>query len=373
MNRAAPGTSRGTERDYRFGAAPCGQLRAARRRRSRTRALGTQPARAGARIIAPRRDRRGDAAALARRAAFVIDDAGPALIVVRAQMKKVAPGGSRSISAAASNGAARTGTGSAPAAVAGRAAAAAGGEARPELADPHGHDRLAQQRRRRSPSRDIRRRGRAVTAARSRRARRSRRGRGADEEERGADFHGAGFRPSVRAFGKLPDEGCAHGLLADEIGSPTCSAGTTSSATAATEWDGVRNNAARLHLRAMKPGDEAFFYHSGREARWSASCASAARASPRARTANGSRSRWSRCGPSSARSRSAEIKAEPKLAEMALVRLSRLSVSPVREEEWQLIKDMAGLERSRHSSESWNPISSLPSQLRQRRFQLSLE
>src|SRR5438270_11435475 len=30
----------------------------------------------------------------------------------------------------------------------------------------------------------------------------------------------------------------------------------------ATEWDGVRNNAARLHLKAMKPGDKAFFYHS---------------------------------------------------------------------------------------------------------------
>ena len=29
-----------------------------------------------------------------------------------------------------------------------------------------------------------------------------------------------------------------------------------------TEWDGVRNNAARLHLKAMKTGDEAFFYHS---------------------------------------------------------------------------------------------------------------
>jgi predicted RNA-binding protein with PUA-like domain len=29
-----------------------------------------------------------------------------------------------------------------------------------------------------------------------------------------------------------------------------------------TEWDGVRNNAARLHLKAMQPGDEAFFYHS---------------------------------------------------------------------------------------------------------------
>ena len=30
-----------------------------------------------------------------------------------------------------------------------------------------------------------------------------------------------------------------------------------------TDWDGVRNNAARLHLRAMQPGDEALFYHSG--------------------------------------------------------------------------------------------------------------
>jgi hypothetical protein len=32
-----------------------------------------------------------------------------------------------------------------------------------------------------------------------------------------------------------------------------------------TDWDGVRNPAARMHLRAMKPGDEAFFYHSGDE------------------------------------------------------------------------------------------------------------
>ena len=32
-----------------------------------------------------------------------------------------------------------------------------------------------------------------------------------------------------------------------------------------TEWDGVRNNAARLHLKAMKAGDEAFFYHSMEE------------------------------------------------------------------------------------------------------------
>src|SRR5688500_5993969 len=32
-----------------------------------------------------------------------------------------------------------------------------------------------------------------------------------------------------------------------------------------TDWDGVRNNAARLHLRAMKPGDQALFYHSGDE------------------------------------------------------------------------------------------------------------
>ena len=109
----------------------------------------------------------------------------------------------------------------------------------------------------------------------------------------------------------------------------------------ATEWDGVRNPTARIHLRAMKKGDEAFFYHSGderqvvgimrvtREAKpdpkdpaWVSVAVEPARA----------------VGPVTLKA----IKAEPGLARMELIRLSRLSVSPVRDEEWKKILEMAG-------------------------------
>jgi predicted RNA-binding protein with PUA-like domain len=109
-----------------------------------------------------------------------------------------------------------------------------------------------------------------------------------------------------------------------------------------TEWDGVRNNAARLHLKAMKAGDEAFFYHSMsdkavvgimrvvREAQpdpkdqdWVTVRVEPVRALPRPVTL-------------------AEIKAEPKLAAMELIRQSRLSVAPVRDEEWAKVLEMAG-------------------------------
>jgi predicted RNA-binding protein with PUA-like domain len=108
-----------------------------------------------------------------------------------------------------------------------------------------------------------------------------------------------------------------------------------------TEWDGVRNNAARLHLKAMKKGDEAFFYHSmsdkavvgivriTREAQpdpkdpdWVSVRVEPVRALPQPVTL-------------------AEIKAEPRLAKMELIRQSRLSVAPVRDEEWALILKMA--------------------------------
>ena len=110
----------------------------------------------------------------------------------------------------------------------------------------------------------------------------------------------------------------------------------------ATTWDGVRNNAARLHLRAMKPGDEAFLYHSmadkavvgimrvagppepdGADGAWVKVPVEPLRALPRPVTL-------------------VEIKAEPALAKMELIRQSRLSVAPVRPEEWALILKMAG-------------------------------
>ena len=110
----------------------------------------------------------------------------------------------------------------------------------------------------------------------------------------------------------------------------------------ATDWDGVRNNAARLHLRAMKPGDTAFFYHSGDERAVVGIMAIAGEGKP-----DGDDGAWVKIpvAPAEPLPRPVtlkEIKAEPALTTMELVRQSRLSVSPVREEEWALILKMAG-------------------------------
>jgi predicted RNA-binding protein with PUA-like domain len=109
-----------------------------------------------------------------------------------------------------------------------------------------------------------------------------------------------------------------------------------------TEWDGVRNNAARLHLKAMKNGDEAFFYHSMSDKAVVGIMRITREAQPDPKDAD-----WVsvRVEPLRALSRPvtlAEIKAEPKLAKMELIRQSRLSVAPVRQEEWRKIVDMAG-------------------------------
>ena len=108
-----------------------------------------------------------------------------------------------------------------------------------------------------------------------------------------------------------------------------------------TEWDGVRNNAARLHLKAMKAGDEAFFYHSMSDKAVVGIMRIAREAQPDSKDGA-----WVsvRVEPVKGLPRPvtlAEIKAEPKLAKMELIRQSRLSVAPVRAEEWKLILKMA--------------------------------
>jgi len=110
----------------------------------------------------------------------------------------------------------------------------------------------------------------------------------------------------------------------------------------ATEWDGVRNPAARLHLKAMKPGDEAFFYHSGevRAAVGIMRVARAAQPDPKDPA-------WVSVAvePLRALARPVtlkEIKADPRLARMELIRQSRLSVSPVRDEEWKAVLALSG-------------------------------
>lgn len=108
-----------------------------------------------------------------------------------------------------------------------------------------------------------------------------------------------------------------------------------------TDWDGVRNNAARLHLRAMRPGDEAFFYHSGEERAIVGIMKIAGAGKP-----DGEDGAWVKVPVAPVRPLPKPvtlkaIKAEPKLAAMELIRQSRLSVSPVRAEEWAKVLEMA--------------------------------
>jgi len=112
---------------------------------------------------------------------------------------------------------------------------------------------------------------------------------------------------------------------------------------AGTEWTGVKNFAARNFMRAMAKGDHGFFYHSGGEksivgivevvkqihpdstdAAWECVDIAAMKPVPKPVTLD-------------------QVKSEKKLSDMALVRLSRLSVQPVTAEEWKIVSKMAGL------------------------------
>lgn len=111
-----------------------------------------------------------------------------------------------------------------------------------------------------------------------------------------------------------------------------------------TFWDGVRNYAARNNLKAMKKGDLAFFYHSneGVEIVGIAKVVKEAYQDPTT-----DETAWVAVdfAPHKKLKKPVtlvQIKAEPKLAEMALVRLGRLSVQPVTEQEWKMVMQMAG-------------------------------
>jgi predicted RNA-binding protein with PUA-like domain len=111
-----------------------------------------------------------------------------------------------------------------------------------------------------------------------------------------------------------------------------------------TFWDGVRNYAARNNLKAMKKGDLAFFYHSneGLEIVGIAQVVKEFYQDPT--TAD---TAWVAVDfkPHKKLKKPialAAIKATPALEKMALIRLGRLSVQPVLQEEWEIIMDMAG-------------------------------
>jgi predicted RNA-binding protein with PUA-like domain len=107
-----------------------------------------------------------------------------------------------------------------------------------------------------------------------------------------------------------------------------------------TEWDGVRNNAARLHLKAMKAGDEAFFYASMTDKAIVGTMRITREARPDPKDRDWVSVRVEPVEPIGPVTLAA-IKAEPKLGRMELIRQSRLSVAPVRKEEWQAVLEMA--------------------------------
>ncbi len=108
-------------------------------------------------------------------------------------------------------------------------------------------------------------------------------------------------------------------------------------------WDGVRNHLAKNNLKAMEVGDECFFYHSREGLEIVGICTvsvadildptdetgkwAAVKVKPKRKFEN----------PVSLK----QIKAEPRLAECQLVKLSRLSVAQITPEEWQIICEMA--------------------------------
>ena len=111
-----------------------------------------------------------------------------------------------------------------------------------------------------------------------------------------------------------------------------------------TVWDGVRNNAAALHLKAMKLGDEVLYYHSQEGLEVVGVAKVVKEAFPDASDPAG-RFVAVELAPVRPLAKPVSLQAmkvNPALAALEMIRQGRLSVSPVRPEEWKAILQMAG-------------------------------
>jgi predicted RNA-binding protein with PUA-like domain len=111
-----------------------------------------------------------------------------------------------------------------------------------------------------------------------------------------------------------------------------------------TVWDGVRNYAARNHLKTMKKGDEVLFYHSN-EGVEIVGIAKVAKEYYQDATSDDTNWVVVDLKPVKKLKKPvtlAQVKANKKLAAMALVRLGRLSVQPVTNDEWNTVMELAG-------------------------------
>lgn len=112
------------------------------------------------------------------------------------------------------------------------------------------------------------------------------------------------------------------------------------------EWNGVRNYLARNNMRAMKVGDLGFFYHSNAGKEIVGIVEVCAESHPDSTTDD---PRWDCVDIKAVRPLKtpvtlAQVKSDPRLTEMSLVKSMRLSVQPVTEEEWKIVCDLGGVE-----------------------------
>jgi predicted RNA-binding protein with PUA-like domain len=110
-------------------------------------------------------------------------------------------------------------------------------------------------------------------------------------------------------------------------------------------WTGVRNHTAKLNLMKMKKGDRAFFYHSneGKEIVGIAEVIREHYPDPSDKTQKFVAVDVKALAPFKTPVTLAQIKLEPKLKNMALIKLSRLSVQPVTDAEWKAVCSLGGV------------------------------
>jgi predicted RNA-binding protein with PUA-like domain len=111
-----------------------------------------------------------------------------------------------------------------------------------------------------------------------------------------------------------------------------------------TSWTGVRNYAARLNLMGMKKGDKVLYYQSNEGTDIVGICSVVKEAYPDATTDD---PRWVAVDLKAGRKLTKpvtldQLKKDKRLADMDLVRLGRLSVQKVKEEEWAIVMQLAG-------------------------------
>ena len=112
-----------------------------------------------------------------------------------------------------------------------------------------------------------------------------------------------------------------------------------------THWDGVRNHLAKLNLMAMKKGDQGFFYHSneGKEIVGIVEVIKTFYPDPTDESGKFGMVDFKAVKPLKKPVTLAQVKATPALKDMSLLTSFRLSVQPVRDDEWKLVCKMGGV------------------------------